>query len=1069
MAEEEDLSRRPNHVSLQEQDLSGFDDFLSTKPSPPKPPAFEPLSPPSASSPSLADLPSLSDDLREVLEKKSPRRSSPEETRQAPVVPLDLSASDGLMYSKGKRKQPPLERASAPLPPSAPSQPVKSQQQLQALLHDLVTADEEANQALAQRFLIRRGEKQFGPFAEEEIFSMLNQRELDGTEELAPLSLDPHASLVWQTLASWPSFAPIVQWLEQQPLRVAMPGTRPPESIEAPHSKGAIAVAASHSWQQHRLAEKKLGFFQSWTGRLALAATILLAGSISLTFFLFRHASFRKTIKENQPLSILQRAEHLDEIEALRKLVAEALLAYQHQRKIPLWSQIRYAYQLFDHYGEERSMRADVEMIWRDLQKQPAPQESLLQVELARAISLQDKTELQRLFTKLRPKIGAYLQEASWVYLIARMFTLLGRQKPAEEIYEKICKENKKDARACWHLGLLHQRQSPKKSLALWLRAQQRAPEHLPTLLSLLEAGWSHDDPAWRQRIQSIRKKIAEVSLRLRYPAKTMTRLYLLEAHHLWVEGATQEAIRAVEKAAQLSPLDAHVRLWRARYLAWGGQAKQFIQEIRARPLHQFLEEPMLLALFFRMMQQQGMRNEWQQALRDIQRKGIKTPKMRYLTLYLQGQSAEMSALWKPAAQAYRQALEEAWRPAEPLASPALLRLLLQQDQSDEAKEQLATFKKRFPRSPETLYWEARLALHLKQNNDAHTLAKRLRQSFPRSFEGHLLLSELAPSPEKALDSLKDALWRGEGRILLSLKLLRALASQNHLVELLLLSPKISGSFAPQEQCEASQLEAETLAYLGRCEELQKREESTTCPTHPLYKARASCALRHRQAEEASRFFRKMLNFPKYKDLSFLGMASSSALQEKSSQAIASLRQALRYEPQNKAAWFLWLHLIQQEKDKAPFDAMRKRLQGRLPPSLDLGLQIALALRPYKEGTLLQRAARERLQKMLAKQKKSPEIERLQAFFNAAISLRDPAQTDRAKRDLRTLAKRSPAWRMPILALVEHALYKKDIIACRREIEETQRIVPAPSKSMRILLTFLYAACTPPPKDDHAE
>ncbi len=1068
----------------------------------------------------LPDLPSISEDLRSAIRKTvdpvpRPRSTPPqvppslpdptfhveEAPPSRPYFPrpqprqdeaptpstLDIppSAEGGLRYSTGKRtpskpnaNTTPIQKPTPPRPNPAPKEKKASpnQSKMQELLKDFVHSEHE-NVAVLQRFLIRRSDKQFGPFREEEIFDMLNKHELDGNEDLAPLIPESPETLRWQPLYTWPSFSPLIQWLDQNPLRVAMPGTRS-------RSEGATNTVdpVSSSWGNIP-APTKTSFWRSIHPAVWTLASLLFFGSIFATFWVFRSASFRRSQRlRKPPLSITQRALQLDHIQAHRTLTQKAMQAYQQQKNPADWLAIRYAYLLFDSHGLERSMRADVEIIWRDLLKQKwsaSLQEEFSLVELSRAVALRSQADLQRIYPTLRQSLKKRIQDPEWGYVIARMFELMGREKPALEIYRFLCQKQTAYVLPCWRQALYHIRHKQEnQATAFLLQAKSRAPEHLPTLITLLRHAWKHGTPEWKARILQARQTLQQKTLQTRYPHALMARYHALEARYLWSENQADEALRALEKAHNLDPQNEPILQRRLRYAFWAGQPQRALDAIQNTYPQHTPEHAEILLLYFQLLRHFNLRKPWQQALRHLQKKGLSHPRNRYLTLYIQGQWFELQGKEQIALQAYRQALQERWRPQTPFAYPALLRLLLAQEEPDlgERNKYLDDFERDYPNHPAHLYWRA-LSLDPKKERPARlAIQKTLRTRFPRSPYGYELvaLDTLRP-PNERLAFLRQAYTLGDGRIRLIYPLIQTLLDQGNTKEALPYIKHALQTRPPAEHCKIFAMQALALANIGQCEDLPS---PTQCPSHHLALAKGICLLRDAKAPQALPIFRRAEAQSDQTNVMRFGQALAYADTENFPKALRVLQSLLKKQPDLLPAWLLWLRIATDDKQRAALRAFHKR--STFPPKADL-----LHAWPFVLDILFQDAPAsvKKINKWLdlptppTKQPKktSPPTQpprstpfslitpRIRGLLRALIATQQ--QPPSARAHFSALGRTYPRWEIPPLALSEIARRENNPPACRSPLVQLRQGAPPPSPSMQLLLASLYARCLPKPSE----
>lgn len=1177
---EDDLS--PDHVGMQEQELGGFEDFLSANTAPPQEPFSSDVPiPPLKSTEQISDLlgepmhfedrlsgdadendeffqdalstplasssatpisldaavpalPSLSDDLRSAIRKtidpamyesrpanasnappglpdpsfhiaeappSHPRQATP---RQAPPVqssapqpsapapitpayPIEELPSGGLRYSKGKNIQsgpPSFKQPPQALTPPPAKKEKSNKAKMQELLKDFVQSEEDAG--ALQRFLIRRGEKQFGPFTEEEIFDLLNKHDLDGNEELAPIQGES-SEVFWQPLYTWPSFAPFVEWLDQNPLRVAMPGVRARGETNTTGEVDPIAA----SWGKTEDAEPRQGLRGIHPAFWGLAA-LLFVGSIVTTFWLFRSASFRRNQRNKIPLTISQRAIQLDDIKAHRELAGQALLAYQKQKTPLAWLDIRYAYLLFDSYGVERSLRADVEVVWRDLKKQKLPPEKaddFVLVDLSRAIGLRSNTDLQRLYPKLRTGLKKRVKSVEWGYPIARMFELMGRQRPALELYRFLCEKQTRSALPCWRLGLYYlQKKKNAQALAFLLQAQSRSPEHFPTLLKLLEIGWKHDSPPWRKRIMKIRRVLQQKTLQLRYPPELMARYYALEARYLWSEDQADEALRSLEKATSLQPDDTSILQTLLQYAFWAGQPTRALETIQKTYAEELPDKPELTLLYFRILRHLDARKTWRSASRNLQKRGFKTPQDRYLTLFVQAQWFEMQGKQPLALQAYRQALQERWRPATPFAYLALLPLLVQQQEPDKAEQEkyLKDFERDFPNRPEPLYWQAKLLDHKEQHARYLQISQQLQAKYPRTPYGYELAAyDSKRSPKERFAFLKQAYTLRDGRTRLLLSVIQQLLQQGKTKKALPYLKIALQARPANERCQILEMTALALTALDQCDALPEADKQ--CTGAPLAYPKGLCLLRRGKADEAQPLFARAERFEKDKTTARFAQALA-ATQQESAKAQRLLRRILQKEHNFFPAWVLWMTSAEDKKTRDTLMRFHRSQIAKwtdapewlkdLPEVLEILFseskktlrklkkkygKTAASPKPVTPKPVAKKGKKKKPSKIPkptkrpkpAKPLKVAATPRLTLFFQALLATRlgdDPNQTQMKK-----LHEAHPRWALPSLALSEMARRKKHVPNCRAPlVEQRQANHPLP---MRLLFAHLYARC----------
>lgn len=1094
---------KPDHsltplTSVQEiSDLLGeplrFEDRLSSETELPsfyeQPP---PRNPPLSAS-ALPDLPSLSEDLRSAIRKTvepAPRHTAshsppslPDPTFHLPEAPpsqtyyprpqprndehptppaLDSSPTEGgLRYSTGKRNpSKPNPNPATPKQPTPPRQNTlpkekkasASHSKMQELLKDFVHSENETNSTL-QRFLIRRSEKQFGPFHEEEIFDMLNKHELDGNEELAPLIAESPEALQWQPLYTWPSFSPLIQWLDQNPLRVAMPGTRT-------RSEGSTEALITSS-RENMPAPTKTSFWRSIHPAVWTLASLLFFGSVFATFWAFRSASFRRSQRlKKPPLSLTQRALQLDHIQAHRTLSRKAMQAYQQQKNPADWLAIRYAYLLFDSHGTERSMRADVEIIWRDLLKQkfsPTLQKEFSLVELSRAVALRSQDDLQKLYPQLRQSLKTRIQDPVWGYMIARMFELMGREKPAIEIYRSLCQKHTAYVLPCWRQALYHLRHNQEnQATAFLLQAKSRAPEHLPALLTLLQHAWRKDTPEWNAQILQIRQAIQQKTLQAHYPQSLMAQYYALEARYLWSENQADEALRALEKAHNLEPQDDDILQRRLRYAFWAGQPQRALDDIQKTYPQHIPQQPEMLLLYFQLLRHFNLRKPWQQALRHLQKKGLAHPRNRFLTLYIQGQWFELQGKPEIALQAYRQALQERWRPKTPFAYPALMRLLLAQEEPDlnERTKYLDDFSRDYPNQPEPLYWRALSLDPAKESAERLALQQTLRSRFPRSPYGYELVAlDTKRPPHERLAFLRQAYTLGDGRIRLIYPLIQMLSNLGQTKETLPYLKHALQTRPPNEHCKIFSMQSLALASIGKCEEIPSSEQ---CPTHQFALANGICLLRDAKAEQALPLFQRAEAQSKEKTAMQFGQALAYVASENLPKAIRILEILLKKETDFLPAWLLWLQLATDAKTRAALRLFHKK--STPPPDADI-----LHAWPFLLDLLFQDAPTST--KKRKKWEALPSITpRVRALLQILFDLQQQPNTAKAR--FAALARDYPSWEIPWLAQSEIARRENNPPACRSPLVQLRGSTPPPSSSMRLLLAYLYARCLPQTSDE---
>ncbi|MEM1009602.1 MAG: hypothetical protein AAGJ35_11420, partial [Myxococcota bacterium] len=181
----------------------------------------------------IADSSELhTDDLSEhdIHYRQEDRRiHTPQSLQQDHVSFLDLNAPSHATPPPQTHDTPPPSTYATPVPsgrtarrPHSTPKPASARKMTNLL--ETFVADEQQSTPQTH-FKVRRGEKEFGPFSEEEIFHLLGERRLEGTEEIL-FPIQPSQSKEWIPLSTLPKYAELIRWMVQHPVLVAMPGSR---------------------------------------------------------------------------------------------------------------------------------------------------------------------------------------------------------------------------------------------------------------------------------------------------------------------------------------------------------------------------------------------------------------------------------------------------------------------------------------------------------------------------------------------------------------------------------------------------------------------------------------------------------------------------------------------------------------------------------------------------------------------------------------------------------------------------------------------------------------------------
>lgn len=838
----------------------------------------------SASEPNIPDIPSSTSPVSDLVDQLGQGWSSMDRIdKNVPELPDfgDIQFEDAAPTQQPRRAAAPPKSIknkklvhSARHTPSVKPAPIQPKS-VDDLLGDFLSSDTSTDDMLV-RYYIRRSKKDYGPFTEGEVHSLLEARKLTG-DELSRLQSEAD----WTALRERPDFKPTIDILEKQPVRVGWEqGAEAQE--ELPHAieqediptltlsdlgenidsmdidaiDELVAQAKGQSNHTEHVT-KEPGFKrfmrpQILGGLCGLFAIVLVGIWFNLPKSQNTKSKPKKVLSATQILTIENR------FAAHKKLLRRLTRSYRKGNFKLAWLQVRFVYYLLDAHGDDRTIRMDADPIYQAILKKKTPEnaEAIRRIQLAHALSRNEVASIRTHLEKLKRPLPD--KHPEWGYLLGRTKERLGDVKKAQEIYTFLCTRYPNHVRALIGLYRIHSAQKDLHTASRYLwKAFRRNPRHLPAQLLALQYSTQHEK--WTSSRHKILRNIHSIVEKRHYTQSSLAQWYAIVSKKLWQERKTDKATHRIEQASTLNPDNMAYFLQKVRFYTWSRQYYQALRQIKKKQ-KEYPAHPQLLRLEYDLLHLTGQSHKIPNRLTALQQLS-KTKEQRYFLNFLLGQYYERVKRTQDAIDSYRQAQQlDPKRTTNAYVSLALARVHLRDKDWSKAKKILDTLRTTKPVSTAVnTVWGTYLILR-KQSDEALKVAKQMRAHAPNHFSSYHLASkayEQKSQLKKSIAKLRRALYLHPWRpspLLLELADLYNIRQESSkaMRSLQQYEKRLQG----EPPCEFLQRKLQNLEQRGLCAQVL-RLKIQKCRQLQMYISYGKCAEKLGQNEKAIRQYKK--------------------------------------------------------------------------------------------------------------------------------------------------------------------------------------------------------------------
>ena len=542
----------------------------------------------------------------------------------------------------------------------------------------LMRLQEDRPAKVGRRYVLRRKDKIFGPFDEEEIQGLIERRKLLGDEETA---LEGQNN--WKPLDEWDDFRPLLQAMKSKSFRVGWEGRKrkkpkspPPEKVQPTPEVEETPPPPTPS-----------------SPPFALIGGLILA--ILLAFGGWYMMSSKKNTKRPQTQcrpnqKVLMKTLVLnDSFDGYMKLLGRIKALHAKGKQRQCWGRIRYIYQLLDSHGDDEKIRAAAAPIIADFEKKSTNPLLIKKAQLSKAISKRDRKEIRKLIGRF--KKWSLKMDHEWLYLQARAYELIGDDEQSLTLYKQLTKQQPKHIRA--RLGLYRYQRDHhqfKQSNRLLAGILKQNPLHLPALL------YAKQDAIYLNFWKKQRKSIEERMDKLFEAGKTTTALLakrsFLEAQQLWRQKQTNKALLQIDKAIRLSSQNEDYRWKRIEYYVADRQYTLVEQFLKQEQKDGDYPVARLWLWHIKMLIEQKELTRAEKQINQMKKQGIFSPERRYTFHHVRGALFEAKQNLKRALREYQFAQQTSKKHKE--IALALARIHHKQQDNKTCQTLLNTFLK---------------------------------------------------------------------------------------------------------------------------------------------------------------------------------------------------------------------------------------------------------------------------------------------------------------------------------------------------------------------------------------